>query len=66
MSVLNTIVGTYTVQYPPAGLNNSISGYSPQQIKDELAQQYRELANATIQINNGVITFALPSGQKNA
>lgn len=65
MSILLNTVGTYTVQYQPAGLNNSVSGYTPQQIKDELAQQYQELRNATININNGVITFSLPSGQKN-
>lgn len=65
MSVLNTIVGTYTVQYAAGNINTTVEGYSPEQIRAELATQYAELRNATINVNNGVVTFSLPSGQKN-
>ena len=64
-NLLLDAVGTYRVQYPQAGLDLSIAGYSPNQIKSELASQYRELATATVQVAGNVVTFALPSGQKN-
>ena len=65
MSVLLNVVGTYVVQYPAASINETIEGYTPAQIKEQLAGVYRELANATVQVSGNVVTFALPSGQKN-
>lgn len=65
MSALLNIVGTYTVNYAQANINQTIGGFTPTQIKEQLQTIYKELENATINVNNGVITFSLPSGQKN-
>lgn len=64
-SALLNVVATYTVSYPAANLNTTIEGFTPNQIKTQLSAVYRELANATININGSTITFSLPSGQKN-
>ncbi len=65
MSALLNIQGTYTVKYTQANIDQTISGYTPNQIKEQLATVYKELEKATVNVNNGVITFTLPSGQKN-
>lgn len=65
MSALLNIPGSYTVQYPAGNINERIDGYSPNQIKEQLATVFKELATATVNVNGGVITFTLPSGQKN-
>lgn len=65
MSALLNVVGTYVVRYPSANLDTTIEGFTPNQIKTELAGVHRELANATVNIDGNVITFSLPSGQKN-
>lgn len=72
MSLVNTIVGTYVVKYPSAGIDQEISGHTPDQIKAELAGAYQELANAEVVVTPGasaggpaVITFRIPSGSKN-
>ena len=72
-NLLNEIVGTYTVVYPQGDINQELNGYSPSYIKDQLATRYSELTAATLVVTpttvNGVtknvITFSLPSGQKN-
>lgn len=61
---LNT-VGSYVVRYPAANLDSQVEGLTPNQIKAELATHYRELANANINLSGNVITFTIPSGQKN-
>ena len=65
MSILNAVVGTYRVSYPAGNINETLVGYSPNQIKEQLQTVYKELANATVNVNDGVVTFTLPSGQKN-
>lgn len=65
MSALLNVVADYRVVYPAAQLDTTISGFTPNQIKEQLATVYKELAGATVQVNNGTISFALPSGQKN-
>lgn len=68
-AILNNVSGTYTVSYPSADLNTVVEGYTPEQIRAELAGTYKELEKATVNVTvNGsekVVTFALPSGQKN-
>lgn len=65
MSALNNIVATYRVKYPQGSVDTTIEGYSPVQIREQLASVFKELERATVEVNNGVVTFALPSGQKN-
>ena len=55
----------YTVSYPAAGINSRVIGYTPEQIRAQLASQYAELANATPVVTNGVLTFRLAVGTKN-
>jgi hypothetical protein len=60
----------YQVQYPAGGINSTVTGYTPEQIKTELSGTYAELRNATPVVNvvNGVnvLTFTIPTGTKNA
>ena len=65
MSALLNVVATYRVKYPTGNLDQTIEGYSPKQIKEQLQTLFKELEKATVEVNNGVVTFALPSGQKN-
>lgn len=65
MSLILDTVGSYRVQYPSAGIDSQVENLTPNQIKAELATHYRELANATVSVNGNVVTFAVPSGQKN-
>jgi hypothetical protein len=57
---------TYTVIYPAGGINAPVTGYSPQEIKDQLAQTYSELRNAEVVVDGTTVTFRLPTGTKNA
>lgn len=69
-TILNNVAGTYTVSYPTANFNETIEGFTPEQIRAELATLYKELENATVSVAAGngdekVVTFTVPSGQKN-
>lgn len=65
MSILTT-AGTYTVVYPSADINREVVGYTPNEIKSQLAEVYQELANASVNVSaTNEVTFTLPSGQKN-
>ena len=69
-NLLDNINGSYRVKYPSGNIDTTIEGYSPTQIKAELAGLYKELENATLKITNvggvNTVEFVLPSGQKNA
>lgn len=64
-NVLDNVVGTYRVVYAPANIDTTVEGFTPLQIKAQLAGAYKELENATVKIEGNVVTFVLPSGQKN-
>ena len=66
MSALLNVRGTYRVKYPTGSLDVTVEGYSPAQIKEQLATQFKELATATVNVNGTEVTFTVPSGQKNA
>ena len=65
MSALLDIVASYRVKYPSGNIDQTIENFSPRQIKEQLQTVFKELEKATVEVNNGVVTFALPSGQKN-
>lgn len=65
MSALLDVKATYVVKYPSAGLEVTISDHTPNEIKAELVGLYAELAPAKIVVTGNVITFEIPSGQKN-
>lgn len=65
MSALLNVPGTYRVKYPTGSLDVTVEGFSPNQIKEQLSTQFRELANAVVQVNGNEVTFTVPSGQKN-
>lgn len=65
MSALLNVPGTYAVKYPTGSLDITVEGYSPVQIKEQLATRFKELEKATVHVNGNVVTFSVPSGQKN-
>lgn len=65
MSALLNVPATYRVVYPTGNIDQTIEGFSPNQIKEQLATVFKELANATVQVTGNQVTFSLPSGQKN-
>lgn len=65
MSALLNVPATYRVVYPTGNIDQTIEGYSPNQIKEQLATVFKELANATVSVTGNQVSFSLPSGQKN-